>query len=132
MQYCGTPEGACSGDATCRLKPFTCPQEFAFVCGCDGTTYVSACEAERAGVSVASQGACGTAGTCPGGCAANQFCATPDGMCSAQGACMTKPDQGQLCGGSPVCGCDGANYASACDAAKAGVSVLTSGTCAPP
>jgi hypothetical protein len=108
------------------VKPFTCPAEIGFVCGCDGTTYTSACEAQMAGVSIATFAACATS-SCTPACGPTEYCATPSGMCDAQGTCMPRPMG--LCGGSPVCGCDGNNYASECDAAKAGTNVAQSGTC---
>ncbi len=52
-----------SGDQTgnCKAKATVCPDVTGSsleVCGCDGKTYASACFAQRAGVAVASNGAC--------------------------------------------------------------------------
>jgi hypothetical protein len=48
----------CGATGTCAARPDTCPGVLAPVCGCDDTTYLSACEAERAGVNVRAEGAC--------------------------------------------------------------------------
>ena len=74
-KLCGTRgvEGACRADlycayrsqcgatdsgGKCTKKPEICPHLVAPVCGCDQQTHNNACEAARAGVSVASKGAC--------------------------------------------------------------------------
>ncbi len=60
--YCDFAEAAACGGAAagmCKARPIGC--EFApvqEVCGCDGQTYDSACEAELAGASVAAQEPC--------------------------------------------------------------------------
>ncbi|MEQ8404122.1 MAG: Kazal-type serine protease inhibitor [Oceanicaulis sp.] len=62
-QYCHMEPQAMCGAADqmgeCRVRPMACPRIYRPVCGCDGETYPNACEANRAGASVASQGACG-------------------------------------------------------------------------
>jgi hypothetical protein len=64
-QYCDFSLAAqCgAGDQTgnCKAKAVVCPDVTGSsleVCGCDGKTYASACFAQRAGVAVASNGAC--------------------------------------------------------------------------
>ena len=54
-QICRQREGR---TAVCLPRPSACPEIYAPVCGCDGTTYGSACEAHSAGVSVATDGPC--------------------------------------------------------------------------
>ena len=60
--YCYYPlDAACgAGDqmGTCEPKLEVCTARYEPVCGCDGNTYSSACEAAAAGTSVASEGAC--------------------------------------------------------------------------
>src|SRR5579871_531044 len=61
-QYCQFSPGACHAGRTsgvCRPKPRVCPDVFITVCGCDGKVYANACQANRAGVSIAHLGYCG-------------------------------------------------------------------------
>ena len=50
--------GAADQLGTCKATPDICASVFDPVCGCDGQTHGNACEANRAGVSVATTGAC--------------------------------------------------------------------------
>ena len=60
--YCDYPAAtSCgAGDQTgkCDAKPQFCPAVILPVCGCDGKTYNNGCEANRAGASVHTSGAC--------------------------------------------------------------------------
>jgi hypothetical protein len=75
---------------------------------------------------------CGTRGAAP--CAAGEYCAFPaSAQCGATdrpGTCARKPE---VCTFqyAPVCGCDGRTYGNACSAASNGVSVKSTGECAP-
>lgn len=74
----------------------------------------------------AAQSPCGgvTGIQCPEG----QYCRVDDGLCTASGVCTDFPE---ICPAvcDPVCGCDGAVYDNACEAARAGVSVAHGGEC---
>ncbi|GGD18440.1 hypothetical protein GCM10011342_28880 [Aquisalinus flavus] len=63
---------------------------------------------------------------------ASDYCAFDEGQCwmpDASGTCQPKPE---MCTQQyePVCGCDGETYGNACEAASAGVSIMSQGECA--
>lgn len=134
--YCSIATGACLGPRAlgfCKPKPESCPQVISQVCGCDGQTFINACEAARAGVPIASdppcQVACGgpSATTCPEG----SFCQYADSVCGAgmaYGQCQTKP---VTCDptSKKVCGCDGKTYTNECLAQQASVSIAVRASC---
>jgi hypothetical protein len=76
---------------------------------------------------------CGTRGGAV--CSDPQFCDFPIesqcGRADGPGVCTQRPE---FCSEifAPVCGCDGQTYGNSCFAAAAGVSVESSGECAPP
>ncbi len=135
--YCSIATGACLGPRAlgfCKPKPESCPQVISQVCGCDGQTFINACEAARAGVPIASdppcQVACGgpSATTCPEG----SFCQYADSVCAmgmAYGQCQTKPVTCDPADNKKVCGCDGKTYASECLAQQASVSIAMRTSC---
>jgi hypothetical protein len=102
------------------------------VCGCDGNTYVNACAAASAGISVAHEGRCR-----PAVCDRDEDCG-PGAFCevtacgavdvSPAGVCVKRPE---LCPKlfEPVCGCDGRTYANDCLRRRAGVSKAHDGSC---
>ena len=68
-------------------------------------------------------------------CASGTHCEWSDKLCGSRthGACASFPG-GVLCAISaePVCGCDGKNYASPCEAARAGVDISSNASCPEP
>ena len=61
-EYCAyQPAGLCGqadAQATCKARPTSCSGPSAAVCGCDQRTYMSGCEANRAGTGIFANGAC--------------------------------------------------------------------------
>lgn len=69
--YCQISRGCAvtTDPGVCQPRPDSCPETVAPpppVCGCDGKTHYSACEAQRLGVNVARQGACTNDPACEG------------------------------------------------------------------
>lgn len=143
-EYCAFSDGAClDSDAEGFCKPLdtSCPAIDEPLCGCDGATYPNGCEAGRAGVSIAYEGACAgeeqpaapppdPSADCGGQiCGDDQFCSVPDGQCGSAagvcadlvGACTDKLEK--------VCGCDGKTYDGRCEARLNGTSVAHVGGC---
>jgi len=135
--YDGASCGAADQLGTCTPRPEACIEIYSPVCGCDGSTYGNECEANAAGVDVASEGACGGGATCGGfaglGCPGGRYCNYPDAsMCGAGDQTGTCEDRPEACTAlyDPACGCDGHTYSNACMAASAGVDVAYDGECA--
>ena len=121
-QFCRRDGDICDGEGVCAPRPLTCNDASGRVCGCDGVTYESACEANRDGMDVGSQGACPCGDNAA--CAGDQLCQL---NCLDLGMCVSKSD----CGGivAPVCGCDAETYDNKCAAWNAGISDITEGAC---
>ena len=127
--YCLCQNGAfsCNQAGPCNS---TCPgdagstQDVALDSPLDGNT--------TGGDASSTGGACGGSGDPP--CSAGAYCAWSDKRCGAltHGACAATPSATCTAQATPVCGCDGNNYPSDCDAAKAGTDVSTSVSCPSP
>ena len=135
-QFCKRDVGLCSQDdqGVCVKIPSACQGISDPVCGCNGTTYASACLADNAGVSVQHLGACETETACGGTagvtCEADQFCKKDVGACAADAEGVCTP-LSLSCPSTflPVCGCDGMTYGNSCQAHAAGFDVAYAGAC---
>lgn len=163
-EFCDYPDdycGAADGPGVCKLRPTSCPDGCTAespVCACDGQTYCSTCEANKAGVDLSvlgcgqggSGGAAGSGGSgggtlgkaCGGltqegspTCDPDQFCDYADadicGNTDGQGVCKLRPTSCPACApGNKVCACNGQLFCSQCEANKVGTDVY-GGSCNP-
>lgn len=133
--------GAADQSGVCIEIPEACITVVDEVCGCDEVTYTNECEAERAGVSVLRRGACDEdieVRICGGlqglACEEGEFCNFELATCGAAdqtGDCAVIPE---ACDAvlDEVCGCDEMTYSNECEAARAGISLLSRSACGAP
>ena len=137
-EYCAFAPGECGPRPVpghCEPRPDGCPEDCPGVCGCDGVTYCNECFAAQAGVGFTTDpDVCGPLPCGRGGdvCAPDEYCDLGP-MCGAGDtqSCRARP---ATCSDvpSPICGCDGRTYQSACFARQAGVTVAARGECPTP
>ncbi len=126
--FCSKTDGECADAGLCTESPTVCPDVWAPVCGCNGTTYGNDCEAALVGTNVAYDGECLTACNGHDDCSLGEYCDSAHNGCGAAGACRLRPDQ---CTQEydPVCGCNELSFDNACLAAMQGVTVSKLGIC---
>ena len=134
--YCHFADSICgqgNASGTCNPVPASCTDATPLsVCGCDGKTYASRCDAQAAGTSVLSVGPCPCGGINNTPCEAGKYCQIAVGMCTQpnpSGVCAVAPTGACSTFSQPVCGCDGKTYNNACEAAKAKQSLVSTGLC---
>lgn len=121
-----------------------CPLILKPVC-CDGVTYDNDCNAEAAGATGCTEGACGTDESAPAVACPLIFApvccdlVTYDNDCTAEAAGATECTEGPCpppvacpLNIAPVCGCDSVTYDNDCLAEAAGTTVCSEGKCEEP
>jgi hypothetical protein len=129
------PSGTIAEDSctTCPATPHGC-------CKQDGTLATASCISGAwvcpAGATIFGTGDCKPPNVCAAllPCAPGQYCKAPDSSCGTTSVPGTCAPVAESCPGedTPVCGCDGSVYESACLASAAGEDVSATGKCSAP
>ncbi len=151
-EYCFVETGdTCSdqSEGLCTRRSSACEKKGeSWVCGCDGRDYYNECDAMRSGVNIAHEGRCpdiecAANEECPKG----QFCRfetykEPELTCggAGPGTCEPTPEFCYILMSEEqtmpirrvLCGCDGQEYRSECEAHRVGVSIMKYESCEPP
>lgn len=112
-QFCDQGTACARSTGECVDRPGACPLVIDEVCGCDGETYINACEANAALVQVSADEPCD--------CQLNSDC-EPDELCNANtcdgpGFCELRPKLDECpAEDDGTRACDGVGYQNACRA----------------
>src|SRR5438552_4022574 len=102
-QFCECPVATCSKTGgTCVNEPQVCPEVFAPVCGCDGTTYSNDCSRQGAGACKLHDGACQQTCQADADCDDGNPCTVDrcnNGMCEHECLCVGPGGALQCCPG---------------------------------
>lgn len=144
--HAATSTEVCHTEGVCVDRRFDVLGEEMEVCACNGLIYRNSVHPYDAGIdwySILNQEVasyctsvtrCGSTAECGVG----EYCERRSGYapvdwieCGLAGVCSSRPTSCVQGDPWPVCGCDGIDYASVCEAAWAGISIQYEGPCTP-
>jgi len=125
-------DGFCAGSCG-AVAPCATAASDDEVCGCDGKTYPSRCEAAVASVDIVRAGACSAGCTADSDCGDGERCEGTRLGCDLLVAvdsarCVAVPTS-CLPAADPMCGCDGKTYPNDCERRRANVALAAQGSC---